>query len=66
MEISISNKYQVYSTIQKIRAYNKTQFQRKVKHIQCDNGGEYVNGKFQYLCELKQISFRLLCPHTLP
>ena len=62
----ISNKSQVYSTFQKSRAYIKTQFQREIKYIQCDNSGEYVNGKFQKLCEEKGISFRLSCPHTSP
>jgi hypothetical protein len=58
-KFQISNKSQVYLAFQKIRAYNKTQFQREVKHIQCDNGLEYANGKFQNLCEYKRISSTL-------
>jgi hypothetical protein len=35
----ISQKSQFYPIFQKLRAYIKTQFQREIKTIQCDNGG---------------------------
>lgn len=34
----MSNKSQVYSNFQKLKAYINTQFQREIKTIQCDNG----------------------------
>jgi hypothetical protein len=62
----ISHKSQVYPIFQKLRAYIKTQFQRDIKTIQCDNGGEYVSNNFLNMCELNGISFRLSCPYTSP
>jgi len=62
----ISHKSQVYPILKKLRAYIKTQFQRDIKTIQCDNGGEYVSNNFRNMCELNGISFRLSCPYSSP
>jgi len=43
----MSQKSQVYPIFEKLRAYINTQFQREIKTIQCDNGGEYVNSNFR-------------------
>lgn len=60
----ISQKSQVYPIFQKLRAYIKTQFQREIEIIQCDNGGEYMSNNFQKMCELNGIYFRYSCPYT--
>jgi len=41
--VYISHIFQVYPTFQKLGAYINTQFQRQIKTIQYNNGGEYVN-----------------------
>lgn len=56
----ISQKSQVYPIFQKLRAYIKTQFQREIKTIQRDNGGEYMSNNFRKMCELNGICFRTL------
>lgn len=60
----ISKKSQVFFTFLKFRAYIKTQFERELKNIQCDNGREYDNGPFLRHCEANGIFFRFSCPHT--
>jgi transposase InsO family protein len=60
----MSHKSQVYPIFQKLQAYIKTQFQRDIKTIQCDNGGEYVSNNFRKMCELNGISLRYSCPYT--
>jgi histone deacetylase 1/2 len=60
----MSHKSQVYPIFQKLQAYIKTQFQREIKTIQCDNGGEYVSNNFRKMCELNGISLRYSCPYT--
>lgn len=60
----ISQKFQVYPIFQKLRAYIKTEFQREIKTIQYDNGGEYMSNNFRKMCELNGISFRYSCPYT--
>jgi histone deacetylase 1/2 len=62
----MSNKSQVYSIFEKLRTYIKTQFQREIKTLQCDNGGEYVSRNFQNMCEQNGIHIRLSCPYTSP
>jgi hypothetical protein len=59
----MSHKSQIYHIFQKLRAYIKTQFQRKIKTIQCDNGGEYASHIFQKMCDLNGIYFRFSCPY---
>jgi hypothetical protein len=47
-------------------AYIKTQFERKIKCFQCDNGKEYDNALFHKFCEVNGMSFRFSCSHTTP
>lgn len=66
MDISDFKQISSLFNISKLRTYITTQFQQEIKNILCDNGGEYINGKFQNLCEAKGISFCLSRPHTSP
>ncbi|XP_074293743.1 uncharacterized protein LOC141620890 [Silene latifolia] len=62
----LAKKSQVYSTFIKFRNFVKTQFERDIKTIQCDNGKEFDNGSFTELCASNGLAFRFSCPHTSP
>jgi transposase InsO family protein len=62
----MSHKSQVASIFLKLRVYIKTQFQREIKTLQCDNGGEYTSTNLRKICELNGTSFRYSCPYTSP
>lgn len=40
----LTYKYQVYSVFLQFRALIRTQFERDIKNIQYENGGEFGNG----------------------
>ena len=44
--------------------YVQTQFHCKIKSLQCDNGGEYVNRAFKTYIDEMGTSFRFSCPYT--
>ncbi|CAA7028521.1 unnamed protein product [Microthlaspi erraticum] len=44
--------------------YVQTQFNCKIKSLQCDNGGEYVNRDFQAHMDKIGATFRFSCPYT--
>ena len=60
----LSKKSQTFSTFSTFRAFIRTQFDREIKNIQCDNGKEFDNGLFWEFCKAHGMSFRLSCPHT--
>ncbi|KAJ0596182.1 putative RNA-directed DNA polymerase [Helianthus annuus] len=60
----ISNKSQVFSVFTTFSNYIATQFERKIKQFQCDNGKEYANSQFQQFCNQNGMHFRFSCPHT--
>ncbi|KAI4348037.1 hypothetical protein L6164_008799 [Bauhinia variegata] len=60
----LSKKSQAFSTFLTFRAFIRTQFEREIKNIQCDNGREFDNGPFWEFCKARGLSFRLSCPHT--
>ncbi|KAI3796959.1 hypothetical protein L1987_39646 [Smallanthus sonchifolius] len=60
----LSNKSNVYKTFCAFYNYIHTQFERKIKNFQCDNGREYANSSFQQFCHQNGMSFRFSCPHT--
>jgi transposase InsO family protein len=62
----IHTKSQVHSIFLQFRTHIETQFERKIKCFQCDNGKEYDNTLFHKFCEQNGMSFRFLCPHTSP
>jgi len=62
----LSKKSDAYSTILNFKTFIRTQFERDIKNIQCDNGREFDNGPFWEFCTKHGISFRLSCPHTSP
>jgi histone deacetylase 1/2 len=62
----IHTKSQVYSIFLQFRTHNETQFERKIKYFQCDNGKEYDNSQFHKFCEQNGMPFRFSCPHTSP
>jgi hypothetical protein len=62
----IHTKSQVHSIFLQFRNHIETQFERKIKCFQCDNGKEYDNTLFHKFCEQNGMSFRFLCPHTSP
>lgn len=44
--------------------YVQTQFNRQIKSLQCDNGGEYDNRLFKEHLASTGTLFRFSCPHT--
>ncbi|KAJ9537459.1 hypothetical protein OSB04_030192 [Centaurea solstitialis] len=47
----LSQKSQVFATFLNFRAFIRTQFERDIKTIQCDNGREFDNSSFWELCK---------------
>ena len=62
----LAKKSQVYSTFLHFRAYVRTQFERDIKTIQCDNGREFDNTPFWDFCKDNGISFHFSCPYSSP
>lgn len=60
----ISKKSQVYSIFLSFKAFIRTQFERDVKNLQCDNGWEFDNGPFQYFSTTNGLNFRFSRPQT--
>ncbi|KAJ9565690.1 hypothetical protein OSB04_001656 [Centaurea solstitialis] len=60
----ISNKSQVFEKFTHFNNFINTQFERKIKQFQCDNGKEYANNNFQNFCHQNGMYFRFSCPHT--
>ncbi|KAJ9546580.1 hypothetical protein OSB04_019123 [Centaurea solstitialis] len=60
----LTNKSQVYNTFTNFHNHIHTQFKRKIKQFQCDNGTEYTNNNFKQFCHINGMHFRFSCPHT--
>ncbi|KAJ9542336.1 hypothetical protein OSB04_028842 [Centaurea solstitialis] len=60
----LAQKSQVFSCFLTFKNFVRTQFERDIKSIQCDNGKEFDNTQFWQLCSSHGLSFRLSCPHT--
>ncbi|KAJ9535722.1 hypothetical protein OSB04_un001122 [Centaurea solstitialis] len=60
----LTNKSQVYNTFTNFHNHIHTQFERKIKQFQCDNGTEYTNNNFKQFCHINGMHFRFSCPHT--
>ncbi|KAI3815032.1 hypothetical protein L1987_14684 [Smallanthus sonchifolius] len=60
----ISRKSQVFSVFQHFYNLINTQFNKRIKQLQCDNGKEYINNPFHQFFNLHGMTFRLSCPHT--
>lgn len=60
------NKSDTASTFQRFFAYVKTQFDKIIQCVQCDNGGEFLNTHLRSFFSVNGVSFRLSCPHTSP
>ncbi|XP_019420690.1 PREDICTED: uncharacterized protein LOC109330874 [Lupinus angustifolius] len=57
-------KSDVYDIFLAFKAHISTQFERNIKNVQCDNGGEFANNPFGQFCQTHGMSFRMSCPHT--
>ena len=60
----LTNKSQVYNTFTNFHNHIHTQFERKIKQFQCDNGTEYTNNNFKQFCHINGMLFRFSCLHT--
>lgn len=58
------NKSQVYDYFIKYKSFVENQLGKKIKILRTDNGTEYVNHKFQQVCEKSGILHQKSCPHT--
>jgi histone deacetylase 1/2 len=62
----IRNKSDTASILQRFFVYVKTQFNKIIQCVQCDNGGEFLNSELRSFFSTNGISFRFSCPHTSP
>nr|KYP55172.1 Retrovirus-related Pol polyprotein from transposon TNT 1-94 [Cajanus cajan] len=62
----LSQKSHTYSTFLNFKSLIRTQFERDIKNIQCENDTEFDNGPFWEFCKANGISFHFSCPHTSP
>ena len=60
----LRNKSDVFSKFLQFHTYVKTQFEKHIKSLQCDNGGEYKNSQFHDFFAKHGIQFRFSCPYT--
>ncbi|MFS7991853.1 putative RNA-directed DNA polymerase [Helianthus anomalus] len=60
----IATKAQVFHTFTTLHNSIHTQFERKIKQFQCDNGKEYANQNFYNFCNHNGMQFRFSCPYT--
>jgi hypothetical protein len=58
----IAYKSNVFSLFPKFQAYVERQFNRKIKSIQTDGGGEFI--KLRQIFASHDIDHRITCPHT--
>jgi histone deacetylase 1/2 len=62
----LRHKSDTASTLQRFFAYVKTQFNKIIQCVQCDNGGEFLNTDLRTFFSTNGVSFRFSCPHTSP
>uniref|UniRef100_A0A251U9V3 Putative ribonuclease H-like domain, GAG-pre-integrase domain protein n=1 Tax=Helianthus annuus TaxID=4232 RepID=A0A251U9V3_HELAN len=60
----IATKSQVFHIFIQFHNLINTQFERKIKQFQCDNGKEYANQNFYNFCHQNGMQFRFSCPYT--
>lgn len=60
----LRRKSEVFSKFLQFYKYVETQFNTRIKALQCDNGGEYQNTELQTFFLSNGIQFRFTCPHT--
>lgn len=60
----IRNKSQVYDCFVEYKNLVENQLGKKIKTIRIDNGGEYINHKFQLICKKNGIIHQKSCPYT--
>lgn len=60
----LRRKNEVFSKFLQFYKYVETQFNTRIKALQCDNGGEYQNSNFQTLFHPNGMQFRFSCSHT--
>ncbi|PKU87110.1 Retrovirus-related Pol polyprotein from transposon TNT 1-94 [Dendrobium catenatum] len=58
------HKSDVFSTFIEFQNMVERQFNRKIMILRSDNGGEFLNKKFQTLFKLNGIIHQLTCPHS--
>ena len=62
----LAKKSQVFPYFKAFHALVKTQFERPIKNLQCDNGTEFIHVPLKQLCVENDLQLRLSCPHTSP
>lgn len=60
----LRSKADVFDKFYQFFSYVNTQFNKKIKALQCDNGTEYNNTRFHEFFAAQGISFRFSCPYT--
>jgi len=62
----IKHKSKVFNIFTKFHTLITTQFNCRIKNLQCDNGREYDNSSFHEFFQKHGMTFRFSCPHTSP
>ncbi|KAJ9547106.1 hypothetical protein OSB04_019649 [Centaurea solstitialis] len=60
----LRNKSDVFRKLKMFRAYVQNQFNKDIKSLQCDHGGEFDNQNLHTLFQTNGITIRFSCPHT--
>ncbi|CAL9216541.1 unnamed protein product [Arabidopsis halleri] len=60
----LQKKSDTFGKFLQFSAYVRTQFNKPIRALQCDNGGEYTNREFLDHLTASGIEIRLSCPHT--
>ena len=60
----MKQKSEFFETFKFFKAMVENSFNKKIKSIRCDKGGNYIKGYFESFCELKGIRMEHLVPYT--
>ena len=60
----LRHKHEASTCIMHFYEMVKTQFEKKIKRIRCDNGGEFISNRMMNFYEERGIMLETTCPHT--
>ncbi|KAC9145043.1 hypothetical protein E3N88_46293 [Mikania micrantha] len=60
----LKEKREAFGKFKTFKAMVETQFQKRVKSLRTDRGGEFTSGEFNQYCEEEEISRQLTIPYT--
>lgn len=61
---TLTHKNEVFEKFKTYLAMIKTKFSCNIKHLRCDNGGEYISKNFKELCQKEGIEVQYTIPYN--